>query len=277
MPGGYSERLGKLPWGVGRPHIYSDFQDISVRRLVANLSDFAVDNGFTQILALTHVLRSVNDPWLPLDIEATWHLRNHLDKKGRSDVPIIYSLAIPYAVLRNAGQWQSLIEMLKSVPAATIWLRIENFGSSSKALAVQNYIKAANEFHKLGKPVIADNVGGLVSSCIWGGKWYCAWCDLRRKIRRITLAQAPRRRRGFASPRIFSILGLDAQEGPTIALLLEVRRSLIADPRHIPGQAISSEIQRGEMPCPDSIGRQFPVSRLTDSRCLPISSHSSLE
>lgn len=91
-PGGYSEGLGKLPWGVGRPHTSTDFNGTAGRRLIAALGDFALEHGFTQILSPTHLLRSAQDEWLGIDIESTRRLRDHLDRKNATRVQIIYSL-----------------------------------------------------------------------------------------------------------------------------------------------------------------------------------------
>jgi hypothetical protein len=130
--------------------------------LVAALGDFALEHGFTQVMAPTHLLRAADDEWLAVDIEATCRLRGHLDRNGSSDVPIIYSLAVPYGVFRNREQRRKLIEALKGIPATALWLKIEDFGSKSSATAALTYIEAAAEFHELGMPIVADYVGGLV-------------------------------------------------------------------------------------------------------------------
>jgi hypothetical protein len=75
---------------------------------------------------------------------------------------LIYSLAIPYSVFLNAAQRRSLVEALRGIPAAAIWLKVDRFGSSSTPTAARSYVNAAAEFHELGMPVIGDHVGGLV-------------------------------------------------------------------------------------------------------------------
>jgi hypothetical protein len=161
LPGSYTDDLGGVPWGAGRAHLHSDFEGMAGRRRVAALGSFVLDHGFTQVLAPTHVLRSAADPWLAADAEATRQLRNHLDRRSRVDVPIIYSLASPYAVLRNREQRRRLIRSLREIPASAFWLKIEGFGSSSSATAARSYIEAAVEFHDLAVPLVADHVGGL--------------------------------------------------------------------------------------------------------------------
>jgi hypothetical protein len=160
--GGYTEALGELPWGLDRPHRVGDFMGYGGRERMARLGDFAVEHGFTQVLAPTHLLQDASDPWLARDIEATEWLRAHLDRNGGAGIPLIYSLTIPYSIFRNGGQRRSLLEALRGVPAAAVWLKIDGFGSSSTPTAVCTYINAAADLHELGMPVIGDHVGGLI-------------------------------------------------------------------------------------------------------------------
>jgi hypothetical protein len=55
--GGHTEALGRLPWGVDRPHRVNDFMGRDGRERIAELAGFAVEHGFTQVLAPTHLLR----------------------------------------------------------------------------------------------------------------------------------------------------------------------------------------------------------------------------
>jgi hypothetical protein len=129
---------------------------------MAHLGDFAVKKGFTQILAPTHLLQDGADPWLARDIEATEWLRAHLDRNGATRIELIYSLSVSYSAFRNHAQRRSLIEALRGVPAAAIWLKLDGFGSASSPTAVRTYINAAADFHELEMPLVGDHVGGLV-------------------------------------------------------------------------------------------------------------------
>jgi len=166
LPGGHTAVLGALPWGTDRAHQISDFQDTAGRRLIAVLGDFVLEQGFTQVIAPTHVLAGADDPWLTVDAESTRRLRNHLDRGSGASVPIIYSLAIPYAVFRDREQRRSLIATLTTVPAAALWLKVAGFGATSTPTAARTYIQSAAEFHELGIPVVADHVGGVIGLAI---------------------------------------------------------------------------------------------------------------
>ena len=99
--GGHTEALGELPWGLDRPHRVSDFVGNDGRQRIAQLGDFAVEHGFTQILGPT---QDAGDPWLARDIESAERLRLHLDRNGGAAIPLVYSLAIPYDVFLNGAQ-----------------------------------------------------------------------------------------------------------------------------------------------------------------------------
>jgi hypothetical protein len=48
--GGYKEAFAKLPWGRDRPHTHSDYESTAGRRIATELAQFALDNGFTQVI-----------------------------------------------------------------------------------------------------------------------------------------------------------------------------------------------------------------------------------
>lgn len=160
--GGYTEAIGALPWGLDRPHRLDDFEGRSGRERMARLGDFAIEHGFTQILAPTHLLQDATDPWLARDVEAAEWLRAHLDRSGGARIELIYSLAIPYRVFRSRAQRHLLIETLRGISASALWPKIDGFGTSSSPTAACTYIDAAADFHELGVPVVGDHVGGLV-------------------------------------------------------------------------------------------------------------------
>lgn len=160
--GGYTDGLGRLPWGVGRPHQLSDFRGPSGRGLIEKLGDHAMEHGFTQLIAPTHLLQGATDPWLRTDIDAVGSLRHHLDRNGAERMPLIYSLAIPYRVLRDPFERRSLISALEGAPVSAIWLKVDRFGSSSSPTAARSYIDASADFREVGLPLAGDQVGGLV-------------------------------------------------------------------------------------------------------------------
>lgn len=161
MPGGFKPSLGTLPWGGPNQHVLDDFRALAGRQRMVRLAEFAVTNGYTQVMAPTHVIMSPNDPWLGIDLEATTWLRAELDRRGGARIPIIYSLAVAYAVIKDPEQRAALIASLASMPAGSLWLKVDGFGADANPTAMSNYLDAAAAFHALGLPVVADHVGGL--------------------------------------------------------------------------------------------------------------------
>jgi hypothetical protein len=160
--GGYSAALGRLPWGGDRPHAPADFLEVAGRRRVGEIAAFALDRGYTQVMAPTHILSGANDPWLAIDVDNARHLRDALDSRNGMGVPLIYPLAIPYAAMRNRDELSAIVTAIQRVPAASLWLAVEGFGSRRTPTATLNFLDVAAELHRLGIPIIADAVGGLV-------------------------------------------------------------------------------------------------------------------
>lgn len=161
MPGGYTPAHGKLPWGKSQPHTMDDFVGAAGRRLIAALANTVKELNFTEVIAPTHFIDGADDPWLEVDVESVRRLRRRLDGIGADMVPIVYSLALPYAVFRNPEQRQLIIERLRDAPIEAVWLKVGGLGAANTATATCNYISATRDFFDLGVPVVGDHIGGL--------------------------------------------------------------------------------------------------------------------
>ncbi|MDN5850190.1 MAG: hypothetical protein L0H63_11260, partial [Nitrococcus sp.] len=161
LPGIFGNGHSQLPWGGQRPHEVDDFQGRRGRQLIAKVAEFTLAGGYTQILAPTHVTERSTDPWIDVDADCTEQLRLRLDAEGGANIPVIYSLALPYASLRNPDQRRVFIETIRALPIEAIWLKVDGLGANSTANATCNYVAAALDFAELGIPVIGDHVGGL--------------------------------------------------------------------------------------------------------------------
>ena len=158
--GGHTATLAGLGWGLDRHHRVEDFAGDKGRELAQRIAEFGVENGFTQILGPTHLLRSPNDQWLRADIRIMGLVRDALDG-GRPEMLLIYPLAVPMQVLRDPVERRAIVTALADAPCDAVWLRIENFGSDATGEKTTAYIEACNDFAALGVPLIADHVGGV--------------------------------------------------------------------------------------------------------------------
>ena len=160
LPGGHSETLAALPWGLACHHRQSDFEGSAGQLRATQIVAAAVENGFTQILGPTHVLNGPNDPWLRRDIRMMVWTAEQI-REVDADLELIYSLAVPIEVLRSRPERQALVAALADAPCQAIWLKIENFGDDASGEKTTAYIDACRDLHERGIPIVGDHVGGL--------------------------------------------------------------------------------------------------------------------
>lgn len=75
--------------------------------------------GFRQIIGPTHVLNSPNDPWLRRDIAMMTWTAEQIGRSGK-EFGLIYSLAVPMTLIRNAGERRAIMAALASAPCDAI-------------------------------------------------------------------------------------------------------------------------------------------------------------
>jgi hypothetical protein len=161
LPGSYKDALASLPWGQSRRHqTAADFDGEAGEVRVAKIVEFALEHGFTQLLGPSHLIGDPNDPWLRRDIGMmTWTSRR-IEREG-GNLGLIYSVALPMAVLRDDSRREAIITSINDAPCDAIWPKVENFGDDASGEKTAAYIKACRDFHSRGLPLVADHVGGL--------------------------------------------------------------------------------------------------------------------
>jgi hypothetical protein len=149
-----------LPWAFERPHVASDLIGEPGDALASGIARFAIEHDYNAVLAPTHLLAAGSrDGWLDVDVALARSLRRALDAGGAEAVPVYYPLVLPSAVLRDAGQRETLMSALRRVPADAVWLRVTPFGTNSGPLAIKRYIEACHDLQRLELPLIAEHVG----------------------------------------------------------------------------------------------------------------------
>jgi hypothetical protein len=160
FPHALSESLSALPWALARHHNVTDFDGADGRSRAAQIVEFAMANGFTQILGPSHILSGASDPWLRRDIAMmNWAAEQVAAAGGVLD--LVYSLALPMKVLRNPGERQAIIAAIADAPFDSLWIKTENFGDNSTGEKAVAYIDACRDFHGRGLPLVGDYIGGL--------------------------------------------------------------------------------------------------------------------
>jgi hypothetical protein len=129
--------------------------------LLGKIARFAVQHGVRRVMAPAHLLSEATDRWLKSDIEACCAFRVTLDREGGRDVIIDYPLMVSNASLNDVVHRRAFVTALKSMPVDSVWLKVSGFGGDATAAGLRKYIAAAQDFHLLQKPIIAECVGGL--------------------------------------------------------------------------------------------------------------------
>ncbi len=181
LPGGYSASMAALPWGLGQHHTLNDFAGDVGRRAAIQVSEFAQENRFTQILGPTHLLSGANDPWLRHDIRNVIHLKNDLRGTSSNNIELIYPLAMPMQVLRDRAERLAVIDAIADAPVNAIWLilpkggefRIGCHGRKNSRLH-----RGGERFSCLGHPCHCRSCWRIARS--WFGScrkcgWFVAW------------------------------------------------------------------------------------------------------
>jgi hypothetical protein len=155
------------PWAnpdgvLTEEHLKND-AGIEIMRAIAR---FAVANGFARVHAPNHFMSDTSDAWLAIDLENCAVLRRALDAEGGKEIAIDFPLMISNALLNDGAQRRDLIAKLGSLPADSIWTRVSGFGADATSAGLKKYITAVQDFHSLGKPIVADGVGGLPALAI---------------------------------------------------------------------------------------------------------------
>ncbi len=162
--GSFMTSAKKLPWAnKSRPHKPTDFSGPGLRAICDRIAEFAISHKFDVVLCPSHEINGSKDPWFNIDLDTCIALRSALDRKGGQRIQIDFPLLIPYGVFKKEDERKTIIQRISGLPFENLWLRISSFGmSTASASGLIQYIRGALDFRQLGKPLVADGVGGLV-------------------------------------------------------------------------------------------------------------------
>ena len=160
---GIHSKAAQLPWAnADRPHSASDWAGQKGVELTQAVADFAIAGSIDTVLSPAHMIMNAESPWLVTDLQATHNLRRALDQRGGENIRIDYHLILPIGLLKEIGQLQVVLQRLRSAPVDNVWLRVSGYGMNGSPAGTKRFIETAWELSKLNKPLIADQVGGLV-------------------------------------------------------------------------------------------------------------------
>ncbi len=88
-------------------------------------------------------------------------LRRELDASGGAEIGIDYQILTTNALLKNPEGRRPLITGLDEMPIENVWLRTAGFGATATGAGTRAYIEAVRDLHQIGRPIVADGVGGF--------------------------------------------------------------------------------------------------------------------
>ena len=162
-----SGHVRRAPWarpqeeGVLGP---THFRREVLPELMGQIARFAVEHRFNAVLSPTHYL---GDPgfgdWFTVDRAACLALRQALDREGGRHIGIDYPLILQGSILHDHNARGAITSALADLPVENIWLRVSPLGVDAGPLSMQRFLTSTSALHNLGKPLIADHLGGLPS------------------------------------------------------------------------------------------------------------------
>jgi len=211
-PGGRARTgVADLPWAGDQVQTSGTLGNLQeARRVARSLAEYAVEFGFSAVLAPTHFIDGPRHPWLDVDDQLVSELRSQLDDLGAGDILVYRPLYLHGNLLRDSAEIARISSRLLASPIDAVWLAVHPFGTTSSGpLALRRYVDGSRQIHSAGVPVIGLHTGtvGLLLmalGCLSGIE--SGMTDLEGfHIERLTSAPAPQEegRAIGATPRIF--------------------------------------------------------------------------
>lgn len=155
------EGLRGLEWAGKGIHTPDRFRAGGVADLADPIAKFASEKRYGAVLAPTHFITGIDDPWWKVDRLTTLRLRNQLDTAGRSDLPIYYRLAVSRDTLVDESQRMAMFHALADLEVDAIWLCLSPVSTTSGPIVLRSYLEVCHDFASIGRPLVAEKAGFL--------------------------------------------------------------------------------------------------------------------
>lgn len=155
------------PWSLGKstplgPDFFLKGAKIDV---IGQMARFAVERGVDVVLAPTHFLGDKNfSHWLEIDRKACLRLREALDAAGGKHIAIDYPMILSHVELNAPQVRGTIVQGVSDLPIDNLWIRASGLNSDIAPATLNRYISALAQMHNMGRPVIADYLGGLAGA-----------------------------------------------------------------------------------------------------------------
>lgn len=159
LPGAVSKTHASLAWARNTVHEPEDFTAEVVRTYARQLAEFAIDGGYSTVLAPTHYVAEEGSEWLDIDRALVEALHEALEKRAGASIQIVYPLALHANLLADSSIRADLVRTLRRLPIDRVSLRVHPFGYRSGPAAMRNVIRAALELQTAGHPLLIERAG----------------------------------------------------------------------------------------------------------------------
>jgi hypothetical protein len=161
--GGHAKHAPWAAIGEGKPLHAGHYDPRAPIDIFGQIARFAVEYGVDAVLAPGHFVGDRNfTEWFQVDCASCVALRRALDREGGAAIAIDYLLIAPHTALNDDAARSGFLSGLDGLPYDNLWVRASGFGSDAAPLTSKRFIVAMSGLHNLGKPIIADFLGGLV-------------------------------------------------------------------------------------------------------------------
>lgn len=155
------------PWGVlcnNQPLGPEHFARGAASDVVGQIARMAVENKFDVVLSPTHYLADPHcDNWLAVDRVACVELRHALDREGGTHIRIDYPVLHLLSSLYRSDVRSEILHALDDLPFDNLWLRSSGAEGIAGPDKIKSVLIALSGMHNLGRPVILDYLGGMLS------------------------------------------------------------------------------------------------------------------
>jgi hypothetical protein len=95
------------------------------------------------------------------DLRACVALRTALDREGGSHIAIDFPFIVSHTMLNDSSVRAELLAGVVDLPVDNLWLRASGMKPTAGPLTILHYLMSLAALHNIGKPIIADYLGGL--------------------------------------------------------------------------------------------------------------------
>ncbi len=164
--GRYDGFAKTAPWaeiGAGNPLRPEHFRKDHQGDLFGAIARAAIQCQVGAVLAPCHYLKfGSRDGWFDIDRRSCELFRDSMDREGGQHISIDYALMPTYADLRDEAVRGYFVSGLQDLPFENLWIRTDGFGADATAAGCKRYLTSVANIHNIGKPIIADSLGGLI-------------------------------------------------------------------------------------------------------------------